>query len=342
MSNYIEQGKSLLEKKEYIKAIEYFQAAIECMESPKDAHLGLAEALFASGRLKQGKDALYKAMSLDPDNPHGLSLIQKYCLPEATITPNNICPPSVDQDPVVSIKPHTVFGPNHYMVELKSGNKLFFRVGTKGCTSVCPEEDDMTKYWGDYDEPEGNLIIPSSINVKGRSIDVIGIDEDVFSLNEKLTSVFLPGGIQRIEHSAFSDTHITEINLPLSLKYIGDHAFSSTLLEEIQIPSSVKTIGDYCFSCCERLSEVYLGDGIIQIGDYAFDKCPIREIDIPESVKSIGDDAFPEKTIIRLHGEPPKINWCLDEDRYIVYVPQRKKYLYEEDEDWMYIKVNTY
>ena len=84
LTNYIETGNVLLRNKEYIKAIEYFQASIESLESVAEANLGLAEAYFAIDRDRQGKVALFKALALDPDNPRGMSLIQKHCFPNTS------------------------------------------------------------------------------------------------------------------------------------------------------------------------------------------------------------------------------------------------------------------
>jgi len=365
MANYIEQGKSFLEKKEYTKALEFFQAAIENMESPKDAHLGLAEALFAVKKSEQGKISLFKAMALDPNNPHGLSMIQEHCFPNATITPNTICSPSVDQDPVINIKPHHVLGKNYYVAEQQSGNKLYFRVGSKGCTIVCPGHEEEYWFWDGYEEPKGDVVIPDNFNINNRCVKVIAIDECVFCDNKSIISIALPDSLQEIGIGAFQDasisdiilppflkviggsafegTSISEIVLPPKLQILGNGTFGKTQLKEIEIPSQVKTIGKDCFSGCQRLSEVHLNDGLIQIGENAFNDCNIHEIDIPESVKSIGDDAFPPDTIVKLHGDPPKIdNYLSLKDRYVVLIPSNKAWLYEEDDDWQFIKVSTY
>ena len=133
MANYIEKGKSLLENKEYIKAIEFFQASIECLEFVKEANLGLAEAYFAIQKDEQGKVALFKAMALDPNNSQGISMIQNYCFPSwsGVGSPGSVVQNTQQcQDPVVTISPLSKLGRNHYVAEQQSGNKLHFRVGT--------------------------------------------------------------------------------------------------------------------------------------------------------------------------------------------------------------------
>lgn len=46
------------------------------------------------------------------------------------------------QDHVRSIKQHTRLGNNYYVAEQQSGNNLYFRVDSLGCTIVCPTKDN--------------------------------------------------------------------------------------------------------------------------------------------------------------------------------------------------------
>lgn len=87
----------------------------------------------------------------------------------------------------------------------------------------------------------------------------------------------------------------------------------------------------------------FLSDGLIQICNNAFCNTKINEIGTPESVRSIEFGAFPYGTIVRLHGSPPKfsfVDW--ESNHYIIFVPRNKAWLYEKDEDWQDIIINTY
>lgn len=55
MSNYLEQGKTFLEKKEYSKAMEFFQAAIEKEINNAEAHILLGRALLAKNKILEAK-----------------------------------------------------------------------------------------------------------------------------------------------------------------------------------------------------------------------------------------------------------------------------------------------
>ena len=68
MGNYIEQGKSFLEKKEYTKALEYFQAAIQDDPFCSEAYLFLSECYYMMGHIQQSQSTLYSLLSKDPSN----------------------------------------------------------------------------------------------------------------------------------------------------------------------------------------------------------------------------------------------------------------------------------
>lgn len=55
----------------------------------------------------------------------------------------------------------------------------------------------------------------------------------------------------------------------------------------------VISILDYAFANCNRITKIYLLDGLITLGDYAFAGCSaLTEIEIPETVIRIGEGAF--------------------------------------------------
>lgn len=62
---------------------------------------------------------------------------------------------------------------------------------------------------------------------------------------------------------------------------------------EIEVKEGVTTIGRCAFYNLRYVTNVTLGDGLLQISDYAFNGCRgLTEIDIPDTVKIIGKDAF--------------------------------------------------
>ena len=68
MSNYIQQGKILVSQKEYTKAFEYFQAAIQNDSTCSEAYLLLSDCYYYLGRIQQSQSTLYSLLSKDPNN----------------------------------------------------------------------------------------------------------------------------------------------------------------------------------------------------------------------------------------------------------------------------------
>lgn len=340
MGNYIEKGKSFLSKKDYTKALEYFQAAIECADSPKDAHLGLAEAYFALGKLEKGKESLFRAMVLDPNNPQGLKMIKKQFFSNLSDSFDGVSGSSSTgrHDSVISIIPHSEMGKNYYVAEQQSGNKIYFKIGTSGCSIVEPEEGC---YWDGYEEPNGCLYIPNEFKVNSKCHKVLAIDEPAFCSCNQIREVVLPDDLQRIGNRAFQSVKISEVILPNKLREIGDSAFRETLIEKVICPKTLQLIGDWCFFECKNLTSLTLNEGLVEIGEHAFDKSRIKEVDIPQSVRRIGFGAFPKRAIVRLHGNPPEMDFGY---RYIarLYVPANKLKLYKNNEDWEDVNLYTF
>ena len=80
---------------------------------------------------------------------------------------------------------------------------------------------------------QGDLIIPSKVNIDGKSYNVTEVSPFGFE-SCRLRSVVLPDGMEEL----------------------GDYAFASSQLESIIIPSTVKTIGREVFSYCMLLQSI--------------------------------------------------------------------------------------
>ena len=114
-------------------------------------------------------------------------------------------------------------------------------------------------------------------------------------IQDNITEVILPEGIEKINAGAFSyATKLEKINIPSSVKEIGNAAFYyCRSLTNITISKGVTSIGDYAFENCSSLSSITIPEGVTSIGDYAFSICSnLSSITIPEGVTSIGNVAF--------------------------------------------------
>lgn len=339
MSDYLNKGKSLLENKEFSKAIKYFQAAIE--ESPNNecAYLMLGKTYYQANKAELAKKVFFTLLSINPNNAAALAEIQKLSfsshIPANSSDRVNIN--AKDDDPIIRVIPPGENGTGFWMTEQMSGNKLFFlntsllskSERSDECALVCPEEES----WTGFEEPKGLVVIPEEVPMYGRNIRVTWIDECVFSGNKEIRTVVIPDSVKIIGRQAFMDTKLSKITLPQQLEYIGvesfartkisevvfpprlkeidDFAFVDTQIQQVVLPDSVRTVGHYCFSGC-ILDKVHLNDGIVSIGYSAFDYSIIPEVDVPSSVESIGRVMFGvlTNTKVKLHCEPPEIWEC--------------------------------
>ena len=118
----------------------------------------------------------------------------------------------------------------------------------------------------------GEVVIPESVEYKGKTCYVTNIGGYAFSNCSGLTSITIPNSVTSIGNGAFVDC---------------------SGLTSVTIPNSVTSIGDNAFYRCSGLTSVTIGNSVTSMGDYAFGFCSgLTSITIPNSVTSIGDNAF--------------------------------------------------
>ncbi len=105
----------------------------------------------------------------------------------------------------------------------------------------------------------GDVVIPDKLG----GCPVVSIGDDVFEMNEALTSLTLPDTITSIGNNAFSYCiNLKSINLPSSLETIGDEAFYCCVkLETVVIPASVTDIDINAYFDCINIKKFIVEDG---------------------------------------------------------------------------------
>lgn len=107
--------------------------------------------------------------------------------------------------------------------------------------------------------------------------------------------IILPAGIENINRSAFSGlTELKEVVFPTSLQKIDSRAFSKSGILRLNVPEGV-VIGALAFQDCEKLEEVYLGDGVSfkSWSQNFFTSCKaLRSIRLPESITRLPENTF--------------------------------------------------
>ena len=132
--------------------------------------------------------------------------------------------------------------------------------------------------------------------------DMTTIRTGLFYECDKLYSVIIPNGVQKIEDYAFYNcTGLTEkLIIPNSVQTIGDNAFwNCNELAALELGIGVQSIGEWAFSHCEGLTgTLVIPNSVTTIGRFAFGWCErlTGELVIPNSVTEIGFEAFRECT----------------------------------------------
>ena len=131
--------------------------------------------------------------------------------------------------------------------------------------------------------------------------NVTNIGYNAFAGCTNLTGITIPNGVNSVGLYAFYDcTSLTNLIIGSNVTFIGYGAFAGCLgLTCVTIPDSVLSLGgggcdgfgvfEYCFS----LTNVVLGNNVINIGYNAFQNCEgLTSITIPNSVTNIDYWAF--------------------------------------------------
>ena len=257
-----------------------------------------------------------------------------------------------------------------YAFDIEVEGIYYNYMSIENCVSVTYPVDPNNNQNNYY----GNIVIPSSVEIDGKSFDVYYIGNYAFDNCTDLNSVVLPESLWGgIGSCAFRNTNISSIVLPESVSYIGSHAFQGTKLSTIVIPKHVSDIRKGIFRECQYLTSIVVdGDNktydsrnncngiietntntiiagclstvipnsVISIGEYAFDGIKMETITIPSSVSSIGTGAFRLtglKTIVSEIVNPFAIPASVFEGisaDAVLQVPKGTKDLYQNYSGW--------
>ena len=109
----------------------------------------------------------------------------------------------------------------------------------------------------------GEIILPSTITYKSKSLRLTRIGYDAFERCTNLTSIEIPNSVTSIGDDAFSGcSNLATISIGNSVTSIGKSAFSNcSSLTNIEIPNSVTSIGQSAFWGCFNLRKLIIEDG---------------------------------------------------------------------------------
>ena len=141
----------------------------------------------------------------------------------------------------------------------------------------------------------GEVIIPSTVSYKSKTLTVTSIGDYAFKNCSGLTSITIPNSVTSIEYDAFYNcSGLTSITIPNSVTSIRSCAFyNCSGLTSVVIPNSVTSIGESAFRDCTKLRSITIPNSVTSISSMVFYGCSgLTSVVIPNSVTSIGDYAF--------------------------------------------------
>ncbi len=160
------------------------------------------------------------------------------------------------------------------------GQTLMYQVASNGSDVTIAAEQN----------PSGDVVIPATITVDGKTYIVTGLEEKAFYRASALTSITIEStSVTEIAARAFYGcSSLTSINVP-SVMLIGERAFQHcTALEGFTFPQGVRVLA-YAFGGCTGLKSVVIDAD--EIGTEAFYGCTgLRTATIKSEV--IGNQAF--------------------------------------------------
>ena len=121
----------------------------------------------------------------------------------------------------------------------------------------------------------GEVVIPKTIEVYGRTYTVTNIRFDAFRGCTGLKSITIPNSVTDIGWNAFNGcSGLTSITIPNSVTSIGKQVFYyCSSLKSITIPNSVTSIGEQAFYYCSSLTSITIPNSVTSIGNSAFYEC---------------------------------------------------------------------
>ena len=156
-----------------------------------------------------------------------------------------------------------------------SGQTLYYNItsAVEPYTVEVVSENTSSPYY--TNNPEGDLVIPESVEYNSITYSVTSIGGCAFYGCGGLTLVTIPNSITSIGNYAFYNcSGLISLTIGNSVTSIGDYAFSScTGLTAVTIPNSVTIIGGRAFMNCSGLTSVTIPNSVMSIGTLAFNNC---------------------------------------------------------------------
>lgn len=156
---------------------------------------------------------------------------------------------------------------------------------------------DGTAWVDDGEKAQGDVTIPSKIEVDGKEYTVVGILRKAFYSNESITSVTLPDNLKYINDGAFTYCRNLENinNIPKHIENIGEEGavFSGTKFLTNGIKNEFFVFSDWLIKYTPQgeTAKVTVPEGIFGISAYALIDAD-NTVVLPKSLRAVSELAF--------------------------------------------------
>ena len=176
-----------------------------------------------------------------------------------------------------------------------------------------------------YNSYKGDVTIPSTITISGKTYDVVTIALDAFKESADLTSITIGANVKTIQLAFYCCYRLKTVKFAQG--------------------SKLETIVGMAFQYCRALESVELPEGIKEIDSDIFDGCDkLARLVLPRSINMIADGAFSTSSK-NLHmyvawEDPEKevktgvLNKEIDINTWTLHVPKGTKEKYQEANIW--------
>ena len=156
---------------------------------------------------------------------------------------------------------------------------------------------DGTAWVDNGEKAQGDVTIPSKIEVDGKEYTVVGIDYYAFYSNKSITSITLPDNLQYINDGAFSwCSNLENINnIPKHIEYLGEEGdvFYGTKFLTNGIKNEFFVFSDWLIKYTPQgeTAKVTVPEGIFGISAYALTDAD-NTVVLPKSLRAVSGLAF--------------------------------------------------
>lgn len=171
-----------------------------------------------------------------------------------------------------------------------------------------PANDESEFTYSDSGEPGGVIVTDyTGSSDKVRIPDTLGgkrvVEVRLELCKKKINELVMPNSVKEFKLSPEIRETLQYVNIPAAMTQItnghftemrgNEYAASCEKLSGIFIPEGVTEIGDYALAGSENLASVTIPDGVTRLGDCAFYYCEcLTSVTIPDSVIEIDPSCF--------------------------------------------------